>query len=192
MTSSRSVPAWSYTTECPAAPRCPPWRASLVRVPASFLCQKRDSAQAGAFQVRVVALCVCQIADSARIFAGDPTVGDGKSMHFRRFGARGGPPPAPSRPPSVHYRTFGAQKRRAPAHCHFLVPAHALPPAPGTSSWGARKIRAKVDNPALSQVARGGGVHRGCGHRKSPPKPSQRGGMVPPRRHDPRHPKGTT
>ena len=163
-----------------------------VRVPASFLCQKRESVWMGAGQVRVESDFVRQKRESAWICAGDAEADGRKSIHFRRFGTRGGPPPAPSRPPSVHYRTFGAQKRRAPAHCRLLAPLHALPPAPGTCTQGARKIRAKVDNPVLPQVARGGGVHRGCGRRKSPPKPSQRGGMVPPRRHDPRHPKGTT
>ena len=137
----RSRPA-EVRTECDAARgegrsalecRCPPTagapRPAEVRVPASSVRQIAESVwmrklhmrAEGPF-VQAKAARVCQIAESAWMCDRPVRHRLGQSMHFRAFGARKRPAPAPGgtfRPsqqhPSVHFRRFATRNRSAPA-----------------------------------------------------------------------------
>ena len=107
---------------------------------------------------------VCQIAESAWMCGPPAWHRPGKSMHFRAFGTRNRPAPAPegtsrpSRPhPSMHFRRFGAQNRSAPAPAppdHPSAPAGApsrtvLVTSGGASHRGAPPLtRLKEDRPS--------------------------------------------
>ena len=86
-----------------------------VRVPDGFWCEKHDSVWMDGVLVRVHGAWVCEKHDSVWICEGYLTMGDGESMHYRRFGARGAASPAPRSHPSVHFRRFGARKAAPPA-----------------------------------------------------------------------------
>ena len=90
-----------------------------VRVPADSVRQKRDSVRMGVSQERVRGGLRRQKCDSAWIFAGAPALGDGESIHYRRFGARRAASPAPGR--VERHISHARSTRKPPLPCGPLL-----------------------------------------------------------------------